>query len=93
MLHFGIPLAGKQMLLPPLHKKSSARPYPELPVAAVPGGRLPSSQRSRRFALPLGLDDAQHLVHLCTPVLIGRARMTEIGFKFVRALDRWIDQS
>jgi hypothetical protein len=62
---------------------ATGRPQSRNPGAAVPADKLPSSQRSRLLALPLGFDSTQHLVNLSMPVLIGEARMTEIGFIFV----------
>ena len=61
--------------------------------AAVPGNKLPSSQRSRPLALPLGPDRTQHLVDLRTTVLVRQARMNEIGFKSMSALNGRINQA
>jgi hypothetical protein len=61
--------------------------------ASVPGDKLPSSQRSRPLALPLGLDGTKHFVNLSAPVLVRQARMTEVGFIFVSALDGRIDKA
>jgi hypothetical protein len=72
---------------------AAGRPRSRTPGAAVPGDKLPSSQRSRPLALPLGFDGTQHLVDLSTPVLVGQTRMTEIGFISVSTLDGWIDKA
>ena len=63
------------------------------PGAAFPADRLLANHGSCCFRPSLCLDGVQRLINLSRSVLVGQARMAEIGFKSVSALDRRINQA